>query len=163
MFSVFLFSTYWWWLNATHLCWSPQKSWYSCSSNFLALLYCHIFTQLLKPASCVVSTFNWKVLRLMQLYKQNRNKKIKSFVIFLSKVFNGSYLILWGAEIRLRSAVIILRRGIIVTMLMMLVVVVLWGWVIVVMVMMVTLDVSLGKQEWGRGRRRLLGGAHPRC
>ncbi len=46
---------------------------------------------------------------------------------------------------------------------MVVVVVVLRGGVVVVMVVMVTLDVPVGKEEWGRGRRRLLGGRDARC
>lgn len=69
--------------------------------------------------------------------------------------------ILRGAEIRLRSTVIILRCGVVVTVVMvMVVVVVLRGGVVVVMVMVVTLDVSVGEEEGGRGRWRLLGRRH---
>lgn len=71
--------------------------------------------------------------------------------------------ILRGAEIRLRSTVIILRRGVVVTVVMVVVVVVvLRGGVVVVMVMVVTLDVSVGEEEGGRWRRRLLGRRHAR-
>lgn len=64
-------------------------------------------------------------------------------------------LILWGAEMWLRAAVIILRGRVEVTvMMMMVVVVVLWRGVVVVMV---TLDVPVGKEQRGGGRWRLRG------
>ena len=59
-------------------------------------------------------------------------------------------LILWGAEIGLRPAVIILWRGIVVTVMMVVVVVVLWGGVVVVVVVG-TLDVTVGKEHRGGG------------
>lgn len=89
---------------------------------------------------------------------------VKMLVISLFQSFTkGPRLILWGAEIRLRPTVIILWRGIEVTVMMMVVVVVLRGGVVVVMVVMVTLDVRVGKEEGGRGRCRLLGGCDARC
>lgn len=83
-------------------------------------------------------------------------------VKFLSIFPDGRCSILWGAEIRLRAAVITLRRGEVVTVmavLVVVVVVVLWGGVVVVMV---TLDVAVGEEEGGRGRRRLQGGRKAR-
>lgn len=76
----------------------------------------------------------------------------KMLVISLSQsTTKGPRLILRGAEIRLRPTVIILRRGIEVTVMMMVVVVVLRRGVVVVMVVVVTLDVRVGKEEGGRG------------
>lgn len=61
--------------------------------------------------------------------------------------------VLRGAEIRLRAAVIILRRRVEVSVMVMVVVaVVLRGGVVVVVVVVVTLDVCIGKKEGGCGR-----------
>ena len=70
-------------------------------------------------------------------------------------------LILWGAEVCLRPAVIILWRGIVVTVMMVVVVVVLWGGVVVVVVV-VTLDVPVGKEHRGGGGGGLMGGRRAR-
>lgn len=77
--------------------------------------------------------------------------------------YDGLRSILWGAEVRLRPAVIILWRRVEVTVMVMVVVVVLRGGVVVVMVVVVTLDVSVGKEERGRGRWWLLGGCDALC
>lgn len=77
--------------------------------------------------------------------------------------YDGLRSILWGAEVRLRPAVIILWRRVEVTVMVMVVVVVLRGGVVVVMVVVVTLDVSVGKEERGRGRWWLLGRCDALC
>lgn len=65
----------------------------------------------------------------------------------LSIFYKGSRLVLWCAEMRLWPAVVILWRGVKVTVMML--VVVLWGGVVVVMM---TVDVCIGEEEGGRGR-----------
>lgn len=60
-------------------------------------------------------------------------------------------LILRGAEIRLRPAVVILRRGV-EGAVVVVVGVVLRGGVVVVVVVVVALDVGVGEEERGRGR-----------
>lgn len=75
----------------------------------------------------------------------------------------GPRLILRGAEVGLRPGVIILRRGVEVTVVMVVVVVVLRRRIVVVMVVIVALDVGVGEQERGRGGRRVLDRGHARC
>lgn len=65
---------------------------------------------------------------------------------------------MWRAEIWLRAAVVILRGGIEVTV--MVVVVVLGSGVVVVVVVVAAVDVGVGEEEGGCGRRGVLCGGH---
>lgn len=86
-----------------------------------------------------------EVPALMQLGKQNGGR------------WRVCDSVLRGAEVGLRAAVVVLRRGVevtVVVVVVVLVVVALRGGVVVVVVVVVALDVSVGEEQRRGGRRR---------